>query len=202
MSGDDTPQNVIQWNKTVLSEKRPYQDSSKQQVTHQHFHSGFVPHLDFVVWVEISWLRRHMIHIILNSSNYSLFPLCPADLGHWRLITDHTHHVLLICHPITCNLPIWQIHILTLLSYSVQCHCTGRPLPLGNALAMGGCTRSVTLFRRMICVKLHPHSCQRSQGCSAEHCSMMRWSTHIACQWFLCCGWSVYCTPHSWSLAN
>ena len=169
-------------------------------MTHQHFQSGFVPHLDVVVWVEISWLPRHMIRIILNSSHYSLFPLCPADLGHWRLITDHTHQVLPICHPITCNLPLWQIHFLTSFSHSVQCHCPGRPLPLGNALDMGWCAWSVTLFRWMIRVGLHPHSCQRSRGCSAEHCIIMRWWANIACQWFLCCGWLVYCNqlrPHT-----
>ena len=62
-----------------------------------------------------------------------------------------------------------------------------------TVIVMKGCTWSITMFGRLVSVKWHSHKCQHPRVPSGTpHCDEMINVTHVTCQGFYYCGWSVY----------
>ena len=87
-----------------------------------------------------------------------------------------------------------------LLFLSSVCTCQGTPtcwgqgpLPSGSVAVMGGCTWPTTVFGWVVPVKLCSHECQHQRFPSrTSRCDGMINVINVTCQWFWCCGWSVW----------
>lgn len=93
--------NIIQWNQTVFLRRANKRIAVKRLVNSNHFHSGFVPHLDFVDWTEIWWLWRlwHMIPVVFKlkvfqgllqrSCYHSVLHTVDSVACLWWCLTEH-----------------------------------------------------------------------------------------------------------------